>query len=173
VYISPSSRDLDFGPFSPFLSFPRRLATTFKSTSGKHLLGNGLQVVGVRPFHSKCHQWVRYCEKWGLIKSARPASLEPQRAPCKTPLTSGASHHAYHPITDLWNQRSKDKYGVGIRTADYYSFHNNHIRRIVPKGEAAGDSKLRMNVSRCVNSWRGRSSKGLIRIGMTSRQQTG
>jgi Sulfotransferase domain len=36
-------------------------------------------------------------------------------------------------IKNLWDQRAQEKYGVRVRTTQYYSFHNQHIREIVPK----------------------------------------
>jgi hypothetical protein len=41
-------------------------------------------------------------------------------------------------LNNLWDQRSRGKCKVGVRTTDYYSFHNNHIRRIVPRERLLG-----------------------------------
>jgi hypothetical protein len=41
--------------------------------------------------------------------------------------------HSGFMVNNLWDQQTREKYGVGVRTTDYYSFHNEHIREIVPK----------------------------------------
>ena len=36
-------------------------------------------------------------------------------------------------INNLWDEQTKAKYGVGVITPQYYDFHNDWIRRVVPK----------------------------------------
>jgi hypothetical protein len=36
-------------------------------------------------------------------------------------------------MNNLWDQQTKAKYGVGVRSTEYYIFHNEHIRKVVPK----------------------------------------
>jgi hypothetical protein len=41
--------------------------------------------------------------------------------------------HSGFLLNNLWDQRAKNKYGVGVRTTAYCLFHSGHIREIVPK----------------------------------------
>ncbi|OCL02422.1 hypothetical protein AOQ84DRAFT_229096 [Glonium stellatum] len=36
-------------------------------------------------------------------------------------------------MNNLWDEQTKAKYGVGVRSTEYYSCHNNHVRKVVPK----------------------------------------
>jgi hypothetical protein len=48
-------------------------------------------------------------------------------------------------LNNLWDRRSKEKYGVGVRTTDDDSFHDDHIRRRC-QGRSYWNSRLWMNV---------------------------
>lgn len=41
--------------------------------------------------------------------------------------------HQGLPINNLWDAQTKAKIGVGVRRTEFYDFHNEQIRRIVPK----------------------------------------
>jgi hypothetical protein len=36
-------------------------------------------------------------------------------------------------MNNLWDQRTKEKYGVGVRSTEYYALHNEHVRNVVPR----------------------------------------
>lgn len=36
-------------------------------------------------------------------------------------------------LNNLWDEQTKAKYGVGVITTQYYDFHNDWIRKVVPK----------------------------------------
>ncbi|KAH6675009.1 hypothetical protein B0J14DRAFT_653184 [Halenospora varia] len=36
-------------------------------------------------------------------------------------------------LSNLWDKQILGKYSVGVRSEEYYDFHNNHIRTVVPK----------------------------------------
>ncbi|KAH8660684.1 hypothetical protein BGZ60DRAFT_530698 [Tricladium varicosporioides] len=36
-------------------------------------------------------------------------------------------------LNNLWDVQTYQRYGVGVRTTEFYDFHNDHIREIVPK----------------------------------------
>ncbi|KAF4634956.1 hypothetical protein G7Y89_g3133 [Cudoniella acicularis] len=36
-------------------------------------------------------------------------------------------------MNNLWDAQTKAKYGVGVKATDFYDYHNDHIRRVVPK----------------------------------------
>jgi hypothetical protein len=97
------SRDLGLWPVSPFSSFPRHLATMFRYTSNKHLLGNRLQVIGVEPYPSYCHLWVAPVNKReGLIKATGPAPLQTSTSSLQDALNLPGFTPCYHAITDLF-----------------------------------------------------------------------
>ena len=64
-------------------------------------------------------------------------------------------------LNNLWDQRSKDKYGVAVRTADYYPFHNIPILGGLCQERSDWDSKLWMNVSPCELLARGGPGRAL------------
>ena len=35
-------------------------------------------------------------------------------------------------LNNLWDQQTKDEYGMAVRTTDYYALHCERIRKIVP-----------------------------------------
>jgi len=41
--------------------------------------------------------------------------------------------HFRFPINNLWDQQTKAKYGVGVRSTEYYAYHNDHVRKVMPK----------------------------------------
>jgi hypothetical protein len=36
-------------------------------------------------------------------------------------------------MNNLWDEQAKEKYGVGVRTTEYYLRHQEYIRRVVPE----------------------------------------
>jgi hypothetical protein len=35
-------------------------------------------------------------------------------------------------MNNLWDRQTRARYGVGVRSAEYYVLHNEHVRRVVP-----------------------------------------
>ena len=65
-------------------------------------------------------------------------------------------------MSNLRDRQTKDEYGIGVRTTDYYALDCERIRKVVP------GSRLWTGGSRCVNTWEGKSPNASIRMEMTA-----